>query len=286
MKKLAMLLLCSGLLVACSSSSYSVKVSDGSTTLVSGEGIEVSKQEYFEHLLDGYGSSKILNDALTAIADKEVTDQKKIDDLLEEREKTYAQYADGDLESYAKSLGYQSKDEYINEALLPDVKQELLRNKYIEDNLEKMLTQYQVTSFKKIIVEKESTALSIIKASTSEDEFDKQMKEYTDSSEDAGIVTKNTSSLDGNLTKKLETLSKMTKDGVYSEAIKLSDETYAVVYVYDTDKKDKDKYITALTSDQDIQEEIEGTYLKKYNFKVNDSKLKDAIKKISSQYIE
>lgn len=285
MKKLAMLILCSGLLVACSSSNYSVKVSDGSQTLISGEGIEITKQDYFEYLLDKYGSSKILNDALTAIADKEITDQDEINALLKERENTYAQYADGDLDEYAKSLGYESKDEYINEALLPDVKQELLRNKYIKENLKTLLTEYQVTRFKKIVVDKESTALSIIKASTSEEEFDKQMKNYADSAEDAGIVTKNTT-LDENLTKKLETLSKITKDGVYNEAIKLSDDTYAVIFVYDTAKAKEDEYITALTSDQDIQETIEGTYLKKYNFKVNDDKLKDEIKEISSQYIE
>jgi len=285
MKKLAMLLLCSGLLVACSSSGYSVKVSDSSDTLISGEGIEITKQDYFEHLLDSYGSSQILSDALTAIADKEITDQDEIDALLKEREELYAQYADGDLEEYAKSLGYESKDEYINEALLPDVKQELLRNKYIEENLETLLTEYQVTCFKKIIVDKESTALSIIKASTNEDEFDKQMKTYSDNAEDAGIVTKNTS-LDENLTAKLETLSKITEDGVYSDAIKLSDDTYAVIFIYDTARKNKDDYITALTSDQDVQEAVEGIYLEKYNFTVNDSKLKDAIKQISSQYIE
>ncbi|MCI9049630.1 MAG: hypothetical protein HFF37_04465, partial [Coprobacillus sp.] len=86
MKKLVMLLLCTGLLVACSSSNYSVKVSDGSSTLISGEGIEVTKQDYFEQLLDSYGSSKVLNDVLTAIADKEITNQKDIDSLLKERE--------------------------------------------------------------------------------------------------------------------------------------------------------------------------------------------------------
>ena len=129
MKKLAILLLCSGLLVACSSSSYSVKVTDGSSEFISGEGIKITKQDYFEELLDTYGSSKVLNDVLTAIADKEVTDEKEINKLLKEREDMYAKYANGDLDSYAKSIGYESKDEYIKEALLPDVKQELLRNK-------------------------------------------------------------------------------------------------------------------------------------------------------------
>ena len=285
MKKLAILLLCSGLLVACSSSSYSVKVTDGSSELISGEGIKITKQDYFEELLDTYGSSKVLNDVLTAIADKEVTDEKEINKLLKEREDMYAKYANGDLDSYAKSIGYESKDEYIKEALLPDVKQELLRNKYIKENLDNLLSQYQVVRFKKIIVSKESTALTIISNVKEEKDFDAQMKKYADNAEDAGIVTKN-SSLDENLIKKLETLSKVEKDGVYSDPIALSDSTFAVLYIYDTKRENKDEYIDALTSDQELQTEVEGIYLKKYNFKVNDSKIKDAIKQLSSQYIE
>lgn len=285
MKKLAILLLCSGLLVACSSSSYSVKVTDGSSELISGEGIKITKQDYFEELLDTYGSSKVLNDVLTAIADKEVTDEKEINKLLKEREDMYAKYANGDLDSYAKSIGYESKDEYIKEALLPDVKQELLRNKYIKENLDNLLSQYQVVRFKKIIVSKESTALTIISNVKEEKDFDAQMKKYADNAEDAGIVTKN-SSLDENLIKKLETLSKVEKDGVYSDPITLSDNTFAVLYIYDTKKENKNEYIDALTSDQELQTEVEGIYLKKYNFKVNDSKIKDAIKQLSSQYIE
>jgi parvulin-like peptidyl-prolyl isomerase len=284
MKKLAILMMCVGLLTACSSG-YSVNVDDGDSTLVSGDGITVTKQEYFEYLLDNYGASQIVSDALEAIADKEVTDEKEINSLLKEREETYASYSNGDLSAYAKSLGYSSKDDYINKALLPDVKQELLRKKYIKENLDTMLTDYQVSCFKKIIVEKESTALAIIKASTSEKAFDKQMKKYSSDAEDAGIVTKNTT-LDENLTKKLETFNKVTKDGIYKDAVKLSDDTYAVIYIYDTARKNTDDYISALSSDSDIQEAIEGIYLKKYNFTVNDSKLKDAIKEISDQYIE
>ena len=160
-----------------------------------------------------------------------------------------------------------------------------LRNKYIKDNLDHLLSEYQVVRFKKIIVSKESTALAIISNSKDEKSFNEQMKKYSDKAEDAGIVTKN-SSLDENLTKKLETLSKIDKDGVYSDSIALTDNTFAVLYIYDTKREKKDEYINALTSDQGLQTDIESIYLKKYNFKVNDSKIKDAIKQISSEYIE
>ena len=178
MKKLMMLLLCGGLLVACSSDSgYSVKVSKSDDAMITGSELKMTKQDYFNQLLDQYGAQQVLSEALTTIADKEVTDQEEINKLVAEREKTYAKNANGDLEKYAKSLGYDSKEEYSQEVLVPDVKQELLRNKYIKENLEKMIKDYQVVSFKKIVVTKESEALTIIKESTSAEIFDKKLKD-------------------------------------------------------------------------------------------------------------
>ena len=106
MKKLVLLLIGAAILTGCSSSGYSVKVTDSNKTIVSINGMTITKQDYFERLLDDYGSSQILSDALTAIADKEITDQDEINKLLKEREKLYSQYADGDLESYAQSMGF------------------------------------------------------------------------------------------------------------------------------------------------------------------------------------
>lgn len=75
-------------------------------------------------------------------------------------------------------------------------------------------------------------------------------------------------------------------DGVYSSAIKLSDDTYAVIFVYDTDKEaNKDNYLSTLTSNDDIITTVEGYYLNKYEFNVNEDKLKDAIKALSEDYI-
>ena len=88
MKKLMMLLLCGGLLVACSSDSgYSVKVSKSDDAMITGSELKMTKQDYFNQLLDQYGAQQVLSEALTTIADKEVTDQEEINKLVAEREK-------------------------------------------------------------------------------------------------------------------------------------------------------------------------------------------------------
>ena len=286
MKKIFLFLLCSVLFVGCASQKYSSQVSDSDTTLVSGENISISKQDFYSYLMDNSGASEILKTVLSSIADKEITDQKQIDSLLAEKKKTYASYYNDSLLKYAQAIGFKTEEEFIEKQLLPEVKEELLRQKYIEKNYDQLLKDYQVASLKQITVDKESTALEIIKASTSQEKFEEQMKNYKDNSEDCKIVTKNNETLDENIVKKMETFHKQTKDGVYKEAIKLSSDKYAVIYVYDCQRKNKDDYIKALASDTDIQNTIESYYLKQYHFEVYDEKVKKAIKEISDDFIE
>lgn len=286
MKKLSLLFVCSLLLVGCSSDNYSTQVSENNKTLISGENISINKQDYYTYLMDNYGANEVLKVVLTTIADKEVTDQKQIDALLKEKKETYAKYYDGSLLEYAQSYGYKNEEEFIENQLLPEVKEELLRNKYIEKNYDQLINEYQVNRFKQIIVDKESTALEIIKASTNADKFDEQMEKYKDKSEDCDIVTKNTSTIDENLTKKLKDFQKITKDGVYKDAVKLSDDKYAVIYLYDTERQDKNEYIKALSTDEKIQTTIESYYLKQYHFEIHDEKLKKSIENISQDFVE
>lgn len=287
MKKIVMLLLCGGMLVACSTSNYSVKISNGNDTIISQGDFKITKQDYFEYLLDSYGGSQVLQEALLSIADQEKLDSEALNKKIEEKKTSFAQYYDNDLSKAAKAYGYESEEDYINQQIIPACKIALLEENYIKENLDHLLDEYQVCRLKKIIVDKESTALSLIKKATSEDAFDQLMndEEYKSNAEDADIVTKN-SSLDDNLKDKLDELCAIDKDGVYSKAIKLSDDSYAVIYLYDTAKKDKQEYIDTLASDSHIQEEVDGAYLKKYHFTVNDSALKNQIKEISDQYIE
>ncbi len=285
MKKLVLLLMCAGLLVACSSSSYSVEVSDADSVLVSDSTLSVTKQGFFEYLMDSYGANEVLVEALTKIADIELTDEDELNDLVEEIKAEYASYTDDDLSTYASYMGYDDVDEYVEQIIVPSAKQELLREHYISDNLEEMIEEYSVCSFKKIVVEKESEALNIISEATDEDAFDELMEEYSDDAEDVGMVTIN-STLDDNLVDILDELSAIEEDGVYSSAIKLSDDTYAVVYLYNTDHSNTDEIIDTLSSDSDVQEYVEGIYLKKYNFDVYDSKIKAAIEEISDQYLD
>ena len=68
--------------------------------------------------------------------------------------------------------------------------------------------------------------------------------------------------------------------------IKTSESKYAVVYVYNTDKKDlKDEIITNLASVSDMSTKMETYYLKQYNFDVHEDAIRDEIEETEPDYL-
>lgn len=270
--------------------SYDVKVS-GNKKVITGD-FTVTKQGYFENLLSSSGASKIVDDAYNSIVNKLIptkTYQKQINKLVKSKEKTYASYM-GSLKSYATSMGYSTVKEFEKDSVIPDAKSDLLKKKYFTENYKASLKKYKAAYIKTITVSKESQAIALIKKATSEKAFNKLMKskKYKSNANDYGFVTTKTSTttLNKALKNKLSTFDSMTKDGVYSSAVKQSSSKYVVVYVYNADKTaNKTKYVNALTDLSDTTTDVKVYYLKKYKFTVYDKKLKKAIKKLNKNYI-
>jgi hypothetical protein len=298
-KKIAALIIIVVVLIACcitgyiltkDSDGYSVKVSNNKN-IVTGD-VTISKQQYFEHLLSSSGAQETVDEAYNKIVNKLIPTskyQKQIDALVKSKEKTYTSYM-GSLKSYATSMCYSSVKAFEQDSVIPDAKQDLLKQKFFTDHYSAQVKKYKVAYIKAITVSKESTAIKLIKQATTEKKFNKLMKssKYKSNSTDYSMVTTktSTSTLNKYIKAKLSTFSNMTKDGVYASAIKQSSSKYVVVYVYNTDKTaNKSKIVKALSDLSDTDKDVEAYYLKKYNFTVYDDKLKKAIKKINKNYI-
>lgn len=262
------------------SDKYTSKVSTGSTKIVTGD-VTVTKQGFYEYLLKQSGSNKTIEKAYALIADELITDKKAIDKKVKELEDTYKSYM-GSVKAYATAMGYDSVDDFEKNQVIPSAKESLLATKYLKDNYAQACKDYQVAYLMQVSYEKESDALKAIKKYTTKKEF-KKIKNVSD----LGCVTKNTSTLDKNITSMLSTLSTTTKDGVYSKAVRLSTGEYAVLFIYNTDKKkNKDTITDSLASDTNVQDDIKAYYLKKYNFTVYDKQLKKEIEKSHSTYLK
>ena len=272
------------------SNGYDTKVSDNKD-MITGD-VTVSKQGFFEYLLDQSGAQKTVDNAYNAIANKELptkTYQSQIDEQVKKLEDSYKSYM-GSLESYATSLGYKDVKTFEKEFVMPTTKKTVLKNKYLKEKYNDIVKTYKPAYIKTITVEKESIAIKLIKQATSQDAFDKLMKDgaYSSNANDYKLVTTktDTTTLNKRIKNKLSAFSKMKTDGVYPAAIKQTTKKYVVVFVYNTDKtKNKDAYINDLGSVSDLDEDAEVYYLKKYKFTVYDKKLKKAIKAINKKYI-
>lgn len=270
------------ILVGCSSNndtSYVTSLKDGNNTVISGD-ITITKDEIYQELLSNLGSSIIVTDALDFVATQEITDEKAIQAYIDDRIKTIEENSSKKIKEYAKGLGYDSADQYIEEAIRPDAKQSLLTKKYVEENFDKIIETYQVTYLKVMLVDSESIALELIKQATDEKAFDKLMSDNNGS--DYGLIYNKDTLVDENI---INSLDAFKEDGTYSKAIRTSDEKYAVIYVYNTDKEaKKEDIISDMSVKSEIQGDCQSFYLKKYNFNVLEPKIKDEISKLNENY--
>ena len=273
-KKIFPLAIVATLLVGCSSSSattYTSEIKDGDKTIATADDVKISKNDVYHYLLKEYGSSEVLSLALTYIADQELTDKDAVQTRINEKVASFTENLTTSLEEYAKQYGYETEQEYIDGVLTLGVKQTMLKEKYIKDNYDDLVKEYKVKYLKIITLDTESAALSLIDKVKDGSDFDTLMTENNGT--DAGMVTTKTSSVDSKIIKKLDSLDKNSLG------------KYAVVYVYNTDKKDlKDEIITNLASVSDMSTKMETYYLKKYNFDVYESAIKDEIKESNEDY--
>jgi len=125
---------------------YVSKVTDGSKDLITGD-TTVSKQGYYEYLMDGSGASEIVSQALTKIADKELTtkaDKASIKTETKALEDQYKNYM-GSVKDYAKSVGYSSEETFRKATLTPNAKQNALVKKYLTSKFTTAIDKYKVT---------------------------------------------------------------------------------------------------------------------------------------------
>lgn len=282
-----------GYLILRPDDSYVTHVKNGNKTVVKIDNVSITNDDIYYYILANsgsssssstYASSQVVSAALSYIADKEITDKKAIQAQVETLKTQYSQYIGTTLDEYAKKLGYSDEAEYIKKAITPDAKQILLKEKYIKTNLKKLIKKYKIHYLKIITVETESAAQTIIDSVTDETSFNTAYS--ANSGTDAGLVSTQTSTsvVDKKIIKNLDNF---TKDGIYKKVIKTSDSKYAVVWVYNTDyTKVKSSIVSSLNQISAITEQSEAYYLKKYNFDVYETKIKNLIKKTNKSFFK
>ena len=177
-KKIIPIAIASTLLVGCGSSAvnYSSEVENGSKTAINIDGTEISKNDIYHYLLEQFGSSEILSLALTYIADQEITDEDAFNTRLNE-EIASQEESGTSLDDIAKQYGLENRQQYIDQVLSIGVKQQMLKEKYIDKNYKKLVKEYKVKYLKTITLDTEAGAKKLLKEIKNGSDFDTVMNE-------------------------------------------------------------------------------------------------------------
>ena len=295
---------------------HKVKLSNGNEIIASVDGKDFVAEDLFDDLKDLYGSNSLLNLVDKFIVSKEIKDDSKVRSKAKENlESIRSQYesAGYDWDTVLTQYGYENEDTLLEE-LMTSVKKEEVAKNYLKENLSdeeinkyyedevygtysakhiliKPVTTDNMTDEEKTAAEEaaKNKAQEVINRLNNGEDFASLVKEY---SEDEGSVDKEglvENFTKGDVVDEFFNATAKLKDGEYTtEPVKSSYGYHVILRVSATEKKAlkdiKDEVVEKiiekkLDEDSSLYTKTWVEIRKKYNFTINDTKLKDTYEK-------
>lgn len=295
---------------------HKVKLSNGNEIIASVDGKDFVAEDLFDDLKDLYGSNSLLNLVDKFIVSKEIKDDSEARSKAKENlESIRSQYesAGYDWDTVLTQYGYENEDTLLEE-LMTSVKKEEVAKNYLKENLsdEEINKYYEdevygTYSAKHILIKPVTTdnmtdeeknaaeeaaknkAQEVINRLNNGEDFASLVKEY---SEDEGSVDKEglvENFTKGDVVDEFFNATAKLKDGEYTtEPVKSSYGYHVILRVSATEKKAlkdiKDEVVEKiiekkLDEDSSLYTKTWVEIRKKYNFTINDTKLKDTYEK-------
>lgn len=295
---------------------HKVKLSNGNEIIASVDGKDFVAEDLFDDLKDLYGSNSLLNLVDKFIISKEIKDDSKARSKAKENlESIRSQYesAGYDWDTVLTQYGYENEDSLLEE-LMTSVKKEEVAKNYLKENLSdeeinkyyedevygtysakhiliKPVTTDNMTDEEKTAAEEaaKNKAQEVINRLNNGEDFASLVKEY---SEDEGSVDKEglvENFTKGDVVDEFFNATAKLKDGEYTtEPVKSSYGYHVILRVSATEKKAlkdiKDEVVEKiiekkLDKDSSLYTKTWVEIRKKYNFTINDTKLKDTYEK-------
>lgn len=277
-KKILTSLLALSMLTGCTTISnpeFTSTLVDGDQTIISVNGVDVNKNDIYHYMLSSLGPTSVIETALLAISDFEINDESLVNERSIESISGYSEYVEnGSIEEYAISQGYDSQEEYMEEKIIPQVKKDLLKEKFVTIHLDSILSEYLPRFIKLISFDDEDAALEVLETISTEEDFNDLMDDNYGN--DYGLV----STLGGIDTNIVSNLADFTEDGVYPELISSEYGGYYIVYVYNSDIEttDKDLLIREIASGiSTISTDYEVFYFDLYKLSIYESYIKKIV---------
>ncbi len=269
------------LLTGCSDAT--AKLKDSGTTLLSVGKKNVTKGQMYNAMLNYSGASLIINNAKSAIAEKEIEITEEMKESAKSTLEMYTSFYGEYFSTYLASNGM-TEDDYMNEYLIPSQQTEKLVNKYIEENFADVVAHYQPIQATVIAFSSEeeaNTAKEAIEAGM--DPSEAASSNNSVSGGTPSIYTTESTDLDA--TVRTAVFGASEEDGW--TVIAASDgATYSLFKIDSKNPEDfKDACIESLSSVSGVDEASDVYWFKKYDFHIYDKTVYDMIAADYPEYL-
>ena len=280
MKKLLVILLCVFALSACSSNS--ALVSDQNTAVITGDGVNYTKQDFFEDMKNNDYTNTITMALYNDLAELEGLDEASIEASIEDEINSLKEeYGD----DYETAVNYYGGEDVIRDSIRLSSIIDELNNAYFSENEESLLEEYKPVMGKAIYFDDAETAsnmYSLLEEGTSfldaakevgyEDEITQEV--ITDKSDLPFEVKEyfNTATSTGHSSVLMSTTTATDADGNSYDTYR-----YYICAIDDLDVNNfKDEFYSTLSEDYD-SDTIINSYLSKHNVEVYDQRTYDLV---------
>lgn len=268
------------LLTGCSGAKATISNAD--ETLFTVDSTTVTAGDEYNLIKKANGGSMTLELAKRAVYDNIVPATDEMKKAAEEEYKTLTTYY-ADLETQLSSIGYETKEDYIENVMLPEQQKTELQKQYFTDNKKAIRKQYKPSLATVLRCDSEDIAKEALEALKKGDDISTVYSKYssadsTFTNEDIVVTTSNSDVP----TRMVNKLYKADKKGLIEEVFTKDDGSgFAYIAILNTHDYDKnaDEFREAITSQSStIETEMFKYYFEKLGFEIYDQDIFDYLK--------
>ena len=259
------------------------QISDASVPVVTIGSTDIKKSDAYSRLVSSAGEFAAVSDAKNTAAGKEIKTTDEIRQTAQDSLNGYKADLGSWFNSYLDLLGM-SEDDYMKKIMIPTVKTGRLPEKYIEGHAGDIVKNYKPVLADWIPVIDASAASSL------KDELSADGADPSAIASSHGMtcmqntVVCTASSEDSGIDKSIRSYLYEAEEGQWS-IVEGASSTYVVRLDQKLDEDGVKEHKADLAANPQIVAESTSYYCKKYNFKINDQNLYDAIKAANPECI-
>lgn len=276
-------------LVGCSKPAVS-HVTSGDELFADIKGTQITKEDIYQYSKLRFGTFLIQDNLIKMqIEDKVELTAEDNEKAKEQLEKAKEQMGEN-FESFIKASGYKDEEDYFEKFILTDLKKAKLFDKYLDENIEQIVTETDTHKIKRLHADSKAEAeaaleeLKALEEVTADKFVDIATKYNTNKDEDFVIADSKIETVNESRTedKHLNTHLKDAKPGLIEEVI-MTDKGFEIILIETLDyEADKDLVVTAIKSNEQFHKIVENsmyaTYAAEGNFEIHDKDLHEAWK--------